>query len=147
MLINSNMTLTSHLVTFPYFLLISFDFEENATKEKRNSAGGGERTIYNYTYKDFLNCQPRNFSGTEGALGNEVQKLEAELWNLTVKGTDIAGYTKQNIKGNVTLSRPTKLCDAIRMSHKLMGQIVRANNETNNDNKRKREDDLGGNSC
>ncbi|GJZ95746.1 putative reverse transcriptase domain-containing protein [Tanacetum coccineum] len=25
---------------------------------------------------------------------NEVQKLEAELWNLTVKGTDFAGYTK-----------------------------------------------------
>ncbi|GJX65021.1 reverse transcriptase domain-containing protein [Tanacetum coccineum] len=82
---------------------------------------------------------------------NEVQKLEAELWKLTVKGTDIAGYTKrfqklallcsgmvpgeekmieryiwglpEKIEGNVTSSRPTKLSVAIRMSHKLMDQI------------------------
>ncbi|GKD61867.1 reverse transcriptase domain-containing protein [Tanacetum coccineum] len=112
---------------------------------------------------------------TEYSPRNEVQKLEAELWKLTVKGTDIAGYTKrfqklsllcsgmvpgeekmieryiwgltEKIEGNVTSSRPTKLSVAIRMSHKLMDQIVRANNERNNDNKRKREDDQGGNSC
>ncbi|GKB19902.1 putative reverse transcriptase domain-containing protein [Tanacetum coccineum] len=91
------------------------------------------------TYKDFLNCQPRNFSDTEGVIGlarclldgaltwwnshmqtigideayempwkdimklmievycprNEIQKLESELWNLLVKGTDITGYTRR----------------------------------------------------
>ncbi|GKA97984.1 hypothetical protein Tco_0825878 [Tanacetum coccineum] len=26
---------------------------------------------------------------------NELQKMETELWNLTVKGTDIVGYTKR----------------------------------------------------
>ncbi|GJY63345.1 reverse transcriptase domain-containing protein [Tanacetum coccineum] len=114
------------------------------------------------TYKDFLNYQPRNFSGTKGVVGlarwfekmesvlrisncppnsqvkfatctfldgalawwnshvqtisideayemswkdlmnlmikvycprNEIHKLENELWNLCVKGTDVAGYT------------------------------------------------------
>ncbi|GJU93623.1 retrovirus-related pol polyprotein from transposon TNT 1-94 [Tanacetum coccineum] len=116
------------------------------------------------TYKDFLNCQPRNFSSIEGVVGlarwfekmesvfcisncslnsqvklaictlldgaltwwnshvqtigideayempwkdlmkllievycprNEIQKLENELWNLCVKGTDVVGYTRR----------------------------------------------------
>ncbi|GKG07815.1 hypothetical protein Tco_0333647 [Tanacetum coccineum] len=34
-----------------------------------NTAGGGEYTIRNCTYKDFFNCQPRNFSGTKGSHG------------------------------------------------------------------------------
>ncbi|GJS35493.1 putative reverse transcriptase domain-containing protein [Tanacetum coccineum] len=134
------------------------------------------------TYKDFLNYQPRNFSGTEGVVGlarwfekmewvfrirncppnsqtidideayemswkdlmklmidvycprNEIQKFENELWNLCIKGTDVAGYTRRfqeltllcprmvpeendkierfiwglpdNIQGNVTSSKP-----------------------------------------
>ncbi|GJS47463.1 hypothetical protein Tco_0597584, partial [Tanacetum coccineum] len=142
------------------------------------------------TYKDFLNCQPRNFSGTEGVVGlarwfekmesvfrisnypsnsqvkfatctlldgaltwNEIQKLENKLWNLCVKGTDIAGYTRRfqeltllcprmvpeendkierfiwglpdNIQGNVTSSKPVRLQDAIRMANGLMDQKVR----------------------
>ncbi|GKB48925.1 reverse transcriptase domain-containing protein [Tanacetum coccineum] len=158
--------MTSHVL---HFLC---DFEENATKEKRgnhshgdtNSAGGGERTVRNCTYKEFLNCQPLNFKGTEGdvrlahwfektesvfhisncivecqvkyvtctflgsaltwwnsyvkTIGhdaayemtwqnlmkmmteaycprNEIQKLENELWNLTVKRTDLVGYTQR----------------------------------------------------
>nr|GEV45919.1 putative reverse transcriptase domain-containing protein [Tanacetum cinerariifolium] len=70
---------------------------------------------------------------------NESQELENELWNLCVKGTDIAGYTRPfqelmlmcprkvpeeedridrviwglpaNIQGNVTSSQPTRLQD------------------------------------
>ncbi|GJV13555.1 hypothetical protein Tco_1355096 [Tanacetum coccineum] len=67
-----------------------------------------------------MNCQPYNFKGTKGAVGlarwfekiesvfhisncvvecqcsrNEIQKLENELWNLTVKGTDVASYTQR----------------------------------------------------
>nr|GEU74663.1 hypothetical protein [Tanacetum cinerariifolium] len=55
------MTLNRNLVTSHYFLLIYFDYEENATKEKRNSvnllngdsnnAGGEERTIRNCSTK------------------------------------------------------------------------------------------------
>ncbi|GJZ34777.1 retrovirus-related pol polyprotein from transposon TNT 1-94 [Tanacetum coccineum] len=85
---------------------------------------------------------------------NEIQKLENELWNLYVKGTDIAGYTQRfqeltllyprmvpeendkikrfiwglpdNIQGNVTSSKPVRLQDAIRMANGLMDQKVRA---------------------
>ncbi|GKB97793.1 reverse transcriptase domain-containing protein [Tanacetum coccineum] len=36
---------------------------------------------------------------------NEIQKMENELWNLTVKSNDVVGYTQglsDNIEGNVT---------------------------------------------
>ncbi|GKE80013.1 hypothetical protein Tco_1550013 [Tanacetum coccineum] len=90
---------------------------------------GATRTPSECMYKDFLNCHPLNFKGTEGvvmlsqwferielvfhisncALENqkalkklmtvkycprgEIKKLEIELWNLKVKGTDIPSYT------------------------------------------------------
>nr|GEY85508.1 putative reverse transcriptase domain-containing protein [Tanacetum cinerariifolium] len=69
------------------------------------------------TYKDYLNCGPLKFTSTKGVIVSqevaysmpwktlrqimtpkycprgEVKKLEVELWNLKVKGTDITGYT------------------------------------------------------
>ncbi|GJX91118.1 hypothetical protein Tco_0344444 [Tanacetum coccineum] len=84
-----------------------------------DSGSGGGRTsniARVCTYKEFLNCQPLNFKGTEGAIGlaywtvghdaaygmpwktlmkmmteayclrSEIKKLETELWNLTLKG-------------------------------------------------------------
>ena len=174
------------------------------------------------TYKDFSNCKPLNFNGTEGAVGllqwfeklesvfrisecaeedrvkyatgtlqgtalswwiahtnsvgldtandtpweevkemlkneycprNEIQKLETEFWDLTVKGTNIAAYTKRfhelsvlcptmvtplykkieryiwglpaSIQGSVTASNPEALHSAIRLAHNLMDQVVR----------------------
>ncbi|GKC27719.1 reverse transcriptase domain-containing protein [Tanacetum coccineum] len=76
------------------------------------------------TYTDFLKCQPLNFKGTEGVIGltqwtvghdvayvmswktlkkmttdkycpkGEIKKLETELWNLKVKGTDVLSYNQ-----------------------------------------------------
>nr|GEU62779.1 reverse transcriptase domain-containing protein [Tanacetum cinerariifolium] len=58
-------------------------------------------------YQDFMKCQPLNFKGTKGVrelmklmaevycLINEVQKMESELWNLTVKNNDLAAYTQR----------------------------------------------------
>ncbi|GJX05052.1 putative reverse transcriptase domain-containing protein, partial [Tanacetum coccineum] len=88
-------------------------------------------TPHECTYKDFLNCKPLTFKGTEGvvvlsqlfekmesvfhmsnyAVENQelkalkkimtvkycprgkIKKLEIDLWNLKVKGTDVASYT------------------------------------------------------
>nr|GEY15711.1 putative reverse transcriptase domain-containing protein [Tanacetum cinerariifolium] len=76
------------------------------------------------TYQNFMKCQPLNFNGTEGVVGlirtigteaafsmswrelmklmtevycprNEIQKMESELWNLTMKNNDLATYTKR----------------------------------------------------
>ncbi|GKD76835.1 hypothetical protein Tco_1339456 [Tanacetum coccineum] len=54
------------------------------------------------TYTDFLKCQPLNFKGTEGVVGltqwfkktESIKKLEIELWNLKVKGTDVESYNQ-----------------------------------------------------
>ncbi|GKB77957.1 reverse transcriptase domain-containing protein [Tanacetum coccineum] len=79
---------------------------------------------------------------------NEIQKLENELWNLTVKGTDLVGHTQcfqklallcsrmlpeetdklerfiwglpDSIRGNVTSSKPTRLQEAIKIANNLM---------------------------
>ncbi|GJZ61375.1 reverse transcriptase domain-containing protein [Tanacetum coccineum] len=87
----------------------------------------------------------------------ESHRLENELWNLKVKEYDIVAYTQRfnelalmcprmvkpgrvkvdayirgltdNIKGEVTSSKPTNLSKAIRMAHKLMEQKSQARNE------------------
>ncbi|GJV27992.1 putative reverse transcriptase domain-containing protein [Tanacetum coccineum] len=147
------------------------------------------------TYKKFLNYQPVNFKGTEGAiglawwfekiesvfnisncaeecqvkyaactllnvmmklmseaycLGKKIQKLEGELWNLTVKGTDVVRYTQHfqelalmcprmvpeeedkveryiwglpdSIQENVTSVGPVRLQDAVMLANSLMDQ-------------------------
>nr|GEZ45580.1 reverse transcriptase domain-containing protein [Tanacetum cinerariifolium] len=122
--------------------------------EAGGSANGVEHTTRGCSYKAFLNWNPQNFDGTEGAVGltrwfekmesvfhiynyakncqvkyatctlldsaltwwnshvktvgielmkmmakvyyprNKIQKLENELWNLTVKDNDVVGYTQ-----------------------------------------------------
>ncbi|GKF31721.1 putative reverse transcriptase domain-containing protein, partial [Tanacetum coccineum] len=79
---------------------------------------------------------------------NEIQKMESELWNLTVKNNDLAAYTQRfqeltmmctkmvpeeedrvekfigelpdNIQGNVIAVEPTRLQDAVRIANNLM---------------------------
>ncbi|GKC12522.1 putative reverse transcriptase domain-containing protein [Tanacetum coccineum] len=162
------------------------------------------------TYKDFLNYQPRNFSGTEGVvdlarwfekiesmfrisncppnsqvkfatctlldgaltwwnyhvqtigideaykmpwkdlmklmievycLRNEIHKLENELWNLCIKGTNVV----DKIQGNVTSSKPIQLQDAIRMANGLMDQKVHVYAIRNVEQKRKFDNNPRGN--
>ncbi|GJY80833.1 reverse transcriptase domain-containing protein [Tanacetum coccineum] len=69
------------------------------------------------TYSDFLKCKPLNFKGTEGVVGlthcpcnametlkkmmtdkycprGKIKKIEFEMWNLKVKGTDVVTYNQ-----------------------------------------------------
>ncbi|GKB86233.1 putative reverse transcriptase domain-containing protein [Tanacetum coccineum] len=87
----------------------------------------------------------------------EIQRMEHELWNLKVKEYNIVAYTQRftelalmcprmvepervkvnayirgltdNIKGEVTSSRPANLNEAVRMAHKLMEQKSQARDE------------------
>ncbi|GJV58229.1 putative reverse transcriptase domain-containing protein [Tanacetum coccineum] len=87
----------------------------------------------------------------------EVQRMEHELWNLKVKEYNIVAYTQRfnelalmclrmvepervkvdayirgltdNIKGEVTSSKPANLNKAVRMAHKLMDQKSQARDE------------------
>ncbi|GJS82033.1 reverse transcriptase domain-containing protein [Tanacetum coccineum] len=94
-----------------------------------------------------------------------IKKLEAELWNLKVKGNDDGGYTQRfqelalmctkflfdetekvdkyisglpdNIHGNVMSARPKTLDDAIELANDLMDQKLRTYAERQAENKRK----------
>ncbi|GJW07619.1 putative reverse transcriptase domain-containing protein [Tanacetum coccineum] len=155
----------------------------NGNEDQGGNTGGVRIAARECTYKEFLNCQPFNFKGTEGVVGlarwfekmesvlhisncppkyqvkyasytlqngaltwwnahkktigteasyaltwtkliklmtevycprNEIQKMEIELWNPTVKG-------------NVTSFALTRLQDTVRMANSLMDKKVRTN--------------------
>ncbi|GJX17022.1 putative reverse transcriptase domain-containing protein [Tanacetum coccineum] len=102
-----------------------------------------------------------------------LQRLEKELYNLKLKGTDIDGYTNRfhklallcprivepeqvkveqyihrlskNIRGDVTSSQPATIDHAVRMAYQLMGQIIQdKTDEVHEGEKRKGEGDRGG---
>ncbi|GJR37574.1 putative reverse transcriptase domain-containing protein [Tanacetum coccineum] len=98
----------------------------------------------------------------------EIKKLEIKLWNLRVRGNDVAAYTQRfqelalmctkfladeiekvdkyisglpdNIHGNVMSARPKTLDDAIELANDLMDQKLCTYTERQNDNKRKADD-------
>ncbi|GJY59589.1 putative reverse transcriptase domain-containing protein [Tanacetum coccineum] len=95
----------------------------------------------------------------------EIQKMESELWNLTMKNNDLAAYTQRfqeltmlctkmvpeeedrvekfigglpdNIQGNVIAAEPTRLQDAVRIANNLMDQKLKGYAMKNAKNKRK----------
>nr|GEZ52472.1 hypothetical protein [Tanacetum cinerariifolium] len=100
-------------------------------------------------------------------LRNEVQKMEAELWNLTVKGNDLTAYIQrfqelillctrmvpdvedrvkrfigglpENIQGNVITANPARLQDAIRIANQLMDKKLQGYAARSAENKRRME--------
>ncbi|GJR91564.1 hypothetical protein Tco_0215575 [Tanacetum coccineum] len=125
------------------------DSHDSGTASRRT-----ERAARECTYSVFLKCQPLNFKAPEGvtvghdaAYGmpwktlkkmmtakyfprGEIKKLEIELWNLKVKGTD----------GSVTASKPKTMQDAIEFATKLMDQKIRSLTDRQAENKRKFDD-------
>nr|GEX08971.1 hypothetical protein [Tanacetum cinerariifolium] len=95
----------------------------------------------------------------------EIKKLKIKLWNLRVKGNDVAAYTQRfqelalmctkfladeienvnkyisglpdNIHGNVMSARPKTLDETIELANDLMDQRLSTYAEGQNDNKRK----------
>ncbi|GKD40031.1 putative reverse transcriptase domain-containing protein [Tanacetum coccineum] len=112
---------------------------------------------------------------SEFCTAEELQRMENELWNLKVKEYNMVVYTQRfnelalmcprmvepesvkvdayirglsdNIKGEVTSSRPANLNEVVRVAHKLMEQKAQARNERILEgNKRKWENFQSGNS-
>ncbi|GKA27442.1 putative reverse transcriptase domain-containing protein [Tanacetum coccineum] len=84
-----------------------------------------------------------------------LQRLEQELYNLKLKGTDIDGVRweqyirglSKNIRGDVTSSQPATIDHAVCMAYQLMGQIIQdKTDEVSEGEKRKGEGDRGGRS-
>nr|GEY67666.1 hypothetical protein [Tanacetum cinerariifolium] len=149
-----------------------------------------EQAARECTYIDFLKCQPLPFKGTEGTVGheaaygmswktfmkmmtdkycprNEIRNLEMELWELKVKGTDLASYTPRfqelallcgrmfseesdkvekyvgglpdMIHGSVVASKPKTMQEAIEISTELMDKKICTFAERETASKRKFE--------
>nr|GFA98178.1 hypothetical protein [Tanacetum cinerariifolium] len=82
-------------------------------------------------------------------LRNEVEKMEIELWNLTVKGNNLTAYIQRverfigglpdNIQGNVIVAIPARLQDAIRIANQLMDKKLQGYAARSAENKRRME--------
>nr|GEV38909.1 putative reverse transcriptase domain-containing protein [Tanacetum cinerariifolium] len=96
---------------------------------------------------------------------NEIQKMEIELWNLSVKNNDMATYTQRfqeltmmctkmvpeeedrvekfigglpdNIQRNVIAAEPTRLQDAVRIANNLMDKKLKGYNVKNTENEKR----------
>ncbi|GJX44036.1 putative reverse transcriptase domain-containing protein [Tanacetum coccineum] len=117
-----------------------------------------------------LNLQRQCFDSEVYCPRNEIQKMETELWNLTVKGNDLTAYTQRfqelillctrmvpdeedrverfigglpdNIQGNVIAANPARLQDAIRIANQLMDKKVQGYAARSAENKRRMESNL-----
>nr|GEY16624.1 reverse transcriptase domain-containing protein [Tanacetum cinerariifolium] len=88
----------------------------NADNPNRNTGPREIPVVKRRNYKEFINCQPFYFNGTEGAIGlirwitwtklkrlvtnkyfprTEVKKMEDEFYNLVVKGDDLKTYVRR----------------------------------------------------
>ncbi|GKE11027.1 hypothetical protein Tco_1414578, partial [Tanacetum coccineum] len=124
---------------------------ENRNGNHGMNYGGFMPVARECTFQDFLKCKPHNFSGTKGVVGltRWFEKMETELWNLTVKGNDLTAYTQRfigglpdNIQGNVIAANPARLQDAIRIANQLMDKKVQGYAARSAENKRRMESNL-----
>ncbi|GJT08039.1 hypothetical protein Tco_0842501 [Tanacetum coccineum] len=92
--------------------------EASRARNGYNSNGSGPRpaqTARECSYSEFLKCKPLDFKGTEGVVGltrwfekmesvfsisncpaaSQIKKIETEMWNLKVKGTDVVAYSRR----------------------------------------------------
>ncbi|GJR99199.1 putative reverse transcriptase domain-containing protein [Tanacetum coccineum] len=104
---------------------------------------------------------------------NEIQKMETELWNLSVKNNGMATYTQRfheltmmcikmvpeeedrvekfigglpdNIQGNVIAAEPTRLQEAVRIANNLMDKKLKGYAVKNAENKRRFDTNHKGN--
>ncbi|GJW18450.1 putative reverse transcriptase domain-containing protein [Tanacetum coccineum] len=98
---------------------------------------------------------------------NEIQKMETELWNLTVKGNDLTVYTQRfqelillctrmvpneedrverfigglpdNIQGNVIAANPARFQDVVRIANQLMDKKLQGYATRSAESKRRME--------
>ncbi|GJV06457.1 putative reverse transcriptase domain-containing protein [Tanacetum coccineum] len=221
--------------------LAAHDADRNINSDDSHNSRTGvrrtERVAREFTYLDFMKCQPLNFKGTEGVVEltqwfekmeivfgisncsvenqikfstftllacaltwwnsyvrtvshdvvyamtwtdlkkkmtdkycprGEIKKLEVELWNLKVKGTDVIGYNQRfqelalmhvrmfpeesdkieryvgglpdMIHGSVVASKPKTMQEAIEIATELIDKKIYTFAECQTENKRKKDD-------
>ncbi|GJU86221.1 putative reverse transcriptase domain-containing protein [Tanacetum coccineum] len=167
--------------------------DANRNGDDRHASGtgvkGNEHATRECTYLDFLKCKPLNFKDTEGVTTTpevahampwktlkkmmtdkycprgEIKKIEFEMWNLKVKGTDVVTYNQRfqelalmcdrmfpeesdkvekyvgglpdMIHGSVMATKPKTMQDAIEFATELMDKKISTLAERQAENKRK----------
>ncbi|GJS57574.1 putative reverse transcriptase domain-containing protein [Tanacetum coccineum] len=126
------------------------------------------QTARECSYSEFLKCKPLDFKGTEGVVGltrwtttpeaahampwaalkkmmtdkycprGEIKKIETEMWNLKVKGTDVVAYSRrfQQLALIVKASKPKTMQEAIEFTTELMDEKTHAYAERQAERKR-----------
>ncbi|GJY68387.1 reverse transcriptase domain-containing protein [Tanacetum coccineum] len=120
----------------------------------------GHDAVYRMPWKTLMKMMTENYCPR-----SEIKKLKTELWNLTMKGTDVESYTQRfqelvllcsrmipdeadkveryvggllvNIQGSVMASKPKILQEVIEFARRLMDQKVRVYAARQANNKRR----------
>ncbi|GJV84122.1 putative reverse transcriptase domain-containing protein [Tanacetum coccineum] len=136
--------------------------------ELRECQSAGDLLVRQMMRTHVLDARARIDTMEDAGSSCEIKKLEIELWNLKVRGNDVAAYTQRfqelalmctkfladetkkvekyisglpdNIHGNVMYARPKTLDDVIELANDLMDQKLRTYAERQIDNKRKADD-------
>nr|GEW88695.1 putative reverse transcriptase domain-containing protein [Tanacetum cinerariifolium] len=139
------------------------NFTHTQDDESQSSGGGLRRPVQPArvcSYIDFVKCQPLNFKGTEGhnaayamtwrtlkkkmmdkyCLKGKIKKLKIKLWNLKVRGNDVAAYTQRFQE--LAFMCTKFLADETKKIDKYIGGLPNNihGNVMHNDNKRKADD-------
>ncbi|GJZ54802.1 hypothetical protein Tco_0609995 [Tanacetum coccineum] len=86
----------------------------NGSHNSRNGGRRTERTTRECTYKDFLNCQPLKFKGTEGVLALMCGRMFLEESDEVKK---YVGGLPDMIRGNMMSCRPKTMQEAIEFAN------------------------------
>nr|GFA97417.1 hypothetical protein [Tanacetum cinerariifolium] len=98
------------------------------------------------TFADFMKCSPITFHGNEGAVATMgIKAVTRKMWAEMKVEAYIRGLL-ENIKREVTSSEPATLNKAVRMTHTLMEQKVKAIAEREADNKKRKWENFQGGS-
>ncbi|GJU15178.1 reverse transcriptase domain-containing protein [Tanacetum coccineum] len=96
----------------------------------------GHRAAYGMPWKRLMKMMTDKYCPR-----SEIKRLEIEIWNLKVKGTNVVekyvGGLPDMIQGSVMASKPKTMQEAIEFANELMDQKIRAFAEKQAENKRK----------
>nr|GEX56434.1 hypothetical protein [Tanacetum cinerariifolium] len=102
-------------------------FEKTESVFRIIECAEGEKTVNQMHWTKMKQFMTAEFFPIE-----EVQRMEHELWNLKVKEVKVDAYIRgltDNIKREVTSSKPSNLNEAIRMAHKMLEQKSQARDQ------------------
>nr|GEZ54596.1 reverse transcriptase domain-containing protein [Tanacetum cinerariifolium] len=122
----------------------------NVDNANRNPEPREAHVARKYSYKEFMNCQPFDCKGSEGAIGlirwfertelvfscsnctkdskvkfaTEIQKMEDEFYHLTVKGNDLKTYVRRFQE--LAILCPTMVSNSEKLLEAFIGGLTRS---------------------